>query len=90
MTTVGRILQQIFTDFHPEIFTQFVTGYSMVFSLMILGYVMHFMPRSVVNFMQQTVQRSPLVVQALMLAAAILVVVQFKSAGVQPFIYFQF
>ena len=90
MTTVGRILQQIFTDFHPEIFTQFVTGYSMVFSLMILGYVMHFMPRSVVNVMQQTVQRSPLVVQAIMLAAAILVVVQFKSAGVQPFIYFQF
>jgi len=29
-------------------------------------------------------------VQAVMLAIAIFVVVQFKSAGVQPFIYFQF
>jgi hypothetical protein len=33
---------------------------------------------------------SPLLVQAMLLALAIFVVVQFKSAGVQPFIYFQF
>ncbi len=33
---------------------------------------------------------SPLLVQAVILAVMIFVVVQFKSAGVQPFIYFQF
>lgn len=90
MQTVGEVLTQIFTNFHPEVFVQFVTGYKGVFTLMVIGYVLHFMPRKAENALQGIVTRSPLLVQALMLAAAIFVVVQFKSAGVQPFIYFQF
>ena len=27
MQTVGEMLTQIFTNFHPEVFTQFVMGY---------------------------------------------------------------
>lgn len=52
--------------------------------------ILHFMPKSAENGLQAVVTRSPLLVQAVMLAIAIFVVVQFKSAGVQPFIYFQF
>ena len=90
MQTVGEMLTQIFTNFHPEVFTQFVAGYKGVFFLMVLGYVLHFMPRSADSLMQRWVSRSPLLVQAFILAAAIFIVVQLKSAGVQPFIYFQF
>lgn len=90
MQTVGEVLTQIFTNFHPEVFMQFVMGYKGVFALMVIGYVFHFMPKSAVSAMQTVVTRSPLLVQAIMLALAIFVVVQFKSAGVQPFIYFQF
>lgn len=90
MQTVSEVLTQIFTHFHPEVFTQFVMGYKGVCVLMVIGYILHFMPRSVENRMQTFVTRSPLLVQAVMLAIAIFVVVQFKSAGVQPFIYFQF
>lgn len=90
MQTVGEMLTQIFTNFHPEVFTQFVMGYKGVFVLMVVGYILHFMPKSAENSLQAVVTRSPLLVQAVMLAIAIFVVVQFKSAGVQPFIYFQF
>ena len=90
MQTVGEMLTQIFTNFHPEVFTQFVAGYKGVFFLMVLGYVLHFMPRSADSLMQRWVSRSPLFVQAFILAASIFIVVQLKSAGVQPFIYFQF
>lgn len=90
MQTVGEMLSQIFTNFHPEVFMQFVTGYKGVFVLMVIGYVLHFMPKSAENAVQGVVTRSPLLVQALILAAFIFLVVQFKSAGVQPFIYFQF
>lgn len=90
MQAVGEMLTQIFTNFHPEVFTQFVTGYKGVFILMVVGYILHFMPKSAENGLQAVVTRSPLLVQAVMLAIAIFVVVQFKSAGVQPFIYFQF
>lgn len=90
MKTVGEILTQITTNFHPEVFTQFVTGYKGVFALMVVGYVLHFMPKSAENALQGVVTRSPLIVQAIMLAIGVFIVVQFKSAGVQPFIYFQF
>ena len=86
----GEVLTQIFTNFHPEVFMQFVVGYKGVFVLMVVGYILHFMPKSAENGLQAVVTRSPLLVQAVMLAIAIFVVVQFKSAGVQPFIYFQF
>lgn len=90
MQTVGEMLRQIVLYFHPEVFAQFVAGYRGVFLLMLAGYLFHFMPRGAVSCLQGVVTRSPLLVQALLLAAAIFVVVQFKSAGVQPFIYFQF
>ncbi len=90
MQTVKEILMQIFTSFHPEILVQFITGYSVVSALMVLGYIFHFMPKKADLFVQGLVTRSPLLVQAFMLIVVIFIVVQFKNAGVQPFIYFQF
>ena len=90
MQTVGEILTQIGTNFHPEVFVQFVQGYKGVCILMVIGYVLHFMPKRLEKGLQRMVTDSPLLVQAMLLALAIFVVVQFKSAGVQPFIYFQF
>ena len=90
MQKVGEMLTQIVTNFHPEIFGQFVSGYKTVFLLMVLGYIAHFIPKRVEQYCQDRITRSPLVMQALLLALAVFVVVQFRSAGVQPFIYFQF
>jgi alginate O-acetyltransferase complex protein AlgI len=90
LATVGTMLSQIFTNFHPEVFPQFIAGYKTVFALMVIGYVLHFLPQHVFDDVRDFVTRSPLVLQALYLVLAILIVVQFKTAGVQPFIYFQF
>ena len=90
MGTVSEILSQIAGNFHPEVFGQFVTGYRMVFILMIIGYLTHYLPHAWMHRFQQTVTALPLLVQAMLLALAVFVVIQFKSAGVQPFIYFQF
>lgn len=90
LQTVGDMSHQIINNFHPEIFPQFVKGYQTVFVLMIIGYVLHFMPKRVENYAQQKVSASPLVLQAVFLAIIIFVLIQFRSAEVQPFIYFQF
>jgi hypothetical protein len=90
MQTVHKILTQIFNNFHPKIFTQFITGYPIVFSLMITGYLFHFMPKKADLYVQNIVTRAPLLIQAILLIVTIFVVIQFKNAGVQPFIYFQF
>ena len=90
MQHIGEMLSQIATQFHPEVFPQFVVGYKGVFVLMLLGYILHFLPRGWENRLRQMVSDSPVLLQALFLALAIYVVAQLKSAGVQPFIYFQF
>jgi D-alanyl-lipoteichoic acid acyltransferase DltB (MBOAT superfamily) len=84
------ILNQIFTDFRPEIFMQFVTGYKGVFLLLVVGSIIHFIPKRVDNRIKRIVTASPLLLQALYLILAIFIVVQVKSAGIVPFIYFQF
>ena len=90
MEKVRNILSQIVGNFHPEVFGQFIVGYKTVFILMIVGYLAHYIPRAWERRMQQVVTSSPLLLQAALLAVAIFIVIQFKSAGVQPFIYFQF
>lgn len=84
------MLEQIFTNFQPQIFLQWATSYWAVGLLMLLGYVLHFLPQSWSERSQQFVTRSPLVVQALLIVAVIFIVIQVKSSDVQPFIYFQF
>lgn len=90
MQTTGEILRQITTNFHPEVFTQFATGYKEVFALMIIGYLLHFTPHRWTLTLQKGVTLSPVFLQAIYLVILIFIITQIKSAGVQPFIYFQF
>lgn len=84
------VLTKIFTDFRPEIFGQFITGYPGVFSLLIAGYLIHFIPKKIDERVQHVVTNSPVLLQAFYLIVAIFIVIQVKSSGIVPFIYFQF
>ncbi len=84
------MLEQIFTNFQPQIFLQWVESYWAVALLMAVGYVLHFLPQRWSEQTQHFVTRSPLVLQALYLVALIFLIIQVKSSDVQPFIYFQF
>lgn len=84
------MLKQIGTAFHPQLFPQLIVGYWEVFALMALGYVLHFVPDSWERGCTKTIIRLPLVGKAVLLVALIYLVIQMKSADVQPFIYFQF
>ncbi len=84
------VLTRIFTDFHPEVFMQFIVGYPGVSILIVTGYLLHFVPKHIDLKMQRLVTDSPMLLQALYLILAIFVVIQVKSSGVVPFIYFQF
>ncbi|GHV51914.1 alginate O-acetyltransferase [Bacteroidia bacterium] len=90
MQAAGEVLSQIATQFHPGILLQFIEGYPVVTAMMAAGFLFHFMPKRVDSFLQGIVTRSPLIIQALILIATIFLIVQMKSASVQPFIYFQF
>ena len=84
------MIHQIFTFFHGAVFLQFVPAYLNVFLLMLLGYILHFIPKSVDNKLMKIVTDSPVLVQALMLTLVIWLVIQAESAQLQPVIYFNF
>ena len=90
MAKAGEILARIFTQFQPGVFLQFVSGYHIIFILMVTGYIVHFMPKKTDLFLQKTVTVMPLWAKAVLLSITIFIVIQMKGAEIVPFIYFQF
>ncbi|AVM57520.1 membrane-bound O-acyltransferase family protein [Bacteroides heparinolyticus] len=84
------MLRQIFTTFRPQLFPQLVEGYWEVFALMALGYFLHFVPDSWERVCTKSVIRLPLLGKAVLMVLVVYLVIQMKSAEIQPFIYFQF
>ncbi len=90
MEKVGQMLHQIACEFRPEFFLDFLAGYSAVLFWMLLGFGLHFLPKSTELAAQRFATALPLLGKALLLTAFIALVMQVKSAEVQSFIYFQF
>jgi alginate O-acetyltransferase complex protein AlgI len=90
LQTVADIFSQIFNFFHGEVFEQFVVKLPVIFGLMVLGYIFHFLPVKVETRVQKIITAIPFYGQAILLALIIWLAAQFKSADITPFIYFQF
>jgi alginate O-acetyltransferase complex protein AlgI len=90
MQTVGAVLTQIFTAFHPEIVGEYIVGYPLVSLLMLTGFVLHFTSRKTEQKVENLVIRSPFILKLVYLSLIIFLVIQIKSSEIQPFIYFQF
>jgi len=88
--TIYEVIDQIFSFFHGEILMQFLEKMPLISGLLILGYLFHFMPDKVEIYIKKFITSLPLVGKAILLALVIWIVAQFKSADMQPFIYFQF
>jgi alginate O-acetyltransferase complex protein AlgI len=58
--------------------------------LMAIGYFLHFIPRETETAFQRKLTELPFAYKAAWMVIIIIMVMQTKSAGVQPFIYFQF
>lgn len=90
MEKVGQMLHQIAFEFRPEFFPEFFAGYGAVLFWMMLGFILHFLPKSTELAAQKAATALPLLGKALLLTAIVALVMQVKSAEVQSFIYFQF
>lgn len=84
------MIMQIGTHFQSQIIGQWVQGYWIVFSLMLLGFILHFIPSKWSEYTKNRFVNMPLFVQAFVVLIIIVLVIQIKSSEVQPFIYFQF
>lgn len=89
-STASVIINQITGSFNVSVIPEILFGYKEVFLIIFTGYVLHFIPEKTVSFTENLVIRSPLIFKALYFLIALWLIVQIKSADVQPFIYFNF
>lgn len=73
-----------------DVLGQWLVGYWGVALLMAIGLISHFLPSRISDNVQGKITTMPLFAQALLIVIVIFIVIQIKSADVQPFIYFQF
>ncbi|MFM9075036.1 MAG: MBOAT family O-acyltransferase [Bacteroidota bacterium] len=90
MEIAYAMIRQVFTAFSPGIIPQFIDGYRLVFILMVTGYILHFIPSQYEEKATRVVTQLPVAGKVMLMVLMILIVIQTKSAGIQPFIYFQF
>lgn len=90
MQTVGLMLHQIFEHFNAPMIPQVLAGYTGVFLLIGLGYLLHLLPERIDATAQRIVTHAPAALQIVMAATMVWLVMQVKSSDIQPFIYFQF
>ncbi|AXG73102.1 MBOAT family protein [Flavobacterium arcticum] len=76
--------------FDPEQWKTIIMGYKNVFLLILIGYIWHFTPDSIINTLRQAFNKTPLVMKAILLGFVFWMVYATASAEAQPFIYFQF
>lgn len=90
MDNAFDVLTRIFFHFNGSLFFDFISGYKYVCILMLLGYILHFIPRSIETKACKFVTQMPLFWQAFIIFLLIIFILQIKSSEIQPFIYFQF
>ena len=90
MDAVGQMLTQMLFHFNAVILPDFVLGYKGVVLLMLAGYLLHLVPSGVERSFSQRIVALPFGLKAVWMVAIIFLVLQIKSAQIQPFIYFQF
>lgn len=90
LQTSFDVINQILFSFKGAIYIQVLISYKEVFILFFIGYFLHFLPQQIDMKTEQLITRAPIFAKSLLLALIIYLVIQTKSADIQPFIYFQF
>ena len=84
------ILTRIWTAFDPSITLDILSGFWRPLSLMLLGYLIHWIPEIQKENYRQKFINSSLIVQWCSVLLVVLILYQAMSSDSQPFIYFQF
>lgn len=82
--------KQIISDFHLSVAPQFVEGYLFIVLAILLGYFMHLAPGSWSTAVKRLLDRTPLVLLAVILALVIILIIQVRQSDIVPFIYLQY
>lgn len=76
--------------FAPEQWLAVLEGYKNVFIIIAIGYILHFLPVRLVDWVKNGFIQTPLFIKAVFIGLIFWVVFATAASGPQPFIYFQF
>lgn len=88
--TAIHLLKQIFSRFGSDSIAAIASSYTKVFAVIIIGYVAHWLPYSITEWVRGRFIESHLITKIVLIVIAVIIIIQFKSSSIQPFIYFRF
>ncbi len=84
------MIKQIGGNFQFSLIPEIFQGYHKIFSILIITLMIHWLPSAWKEFARGWFIKTPIVVKILIVIFTVLLIYQFKTAAIQPFIYFQF
>jgi D-alanyl-lipoteichoic acid acyltransferase DltB (MBOAT superfamily) len=77
-------------DFSWNLFVEVLAAYQSVFWVMLIGFIIHWLPGKVKDIWEKAFTNMPMLLQALSVAVIIFLMYQMVSDTSKPFVYFQF
>ena len=90
MESTWQILDQIKNSFSFQLIPEILKAYDKVFLVMLIGYVIHWLPVRIKTWYRESFIAFPLPAKILVSALIVFGIYQTMSADLQAFIYFQF
>jgi D-alanyl-lipoteichoic acid acyltransferase DltB (MBOAT superfamily) len=90
LDAVSLIFDRITNHFGAALTFNIIQGYALVFSVILIGYLIHWIPETIKEKYRLKFAELPLPVMSLVAVVFVFCIYQMVSGEMQPFIYFQF
>ncbi len=90
MHKAKQMISQIFTKFNFELIPQIIASYQEIFGIILLGFILHWLPDSFKEKYRGWFIKTPLIIKIIIVILVVFIIYQVKEAAIQPFIYFKF
>jgi len=88
--TANEMLYQLLYDFRWSLFSDVFYGYYKVIFVIILGFLIHFIPEKYKLWYRGKFAKASVYLQLIICFFVVFIIYQIASTSLQPFIYFQF
>lgn len=90
LQTVSDLFDRIQHHMGWDLFFDVIISYKIVFGVILVGYLIHWLPERIKEGYRSIFSESPIPVMGVYVVVAVFLLYQAMSADMQPFIYFQF
>jgi D-alanyl-lipoteichoic acid acyltransferase DltB (MBOAT superfamily) len=90
MESVKVMLKQIFENFSPGSYMTVLPAYSSALMIMVVAYIIHFLPEETKESYRGFFIKIPLAAQLAIIMAMAILLFQMRTTEIMPFIYFRF